>query len=326
MRTGYASIFPSVLALTQRASANFFLKDIFVGHDFLDGWTWQTIDDPTHGRVNYVDQPTALQANLSYATGEKFVMRADDWSTVPASARGRDSIRIVSNDAYEDAVFVLDLEHMPQGCSTWPAFWTLSEKGPWPKGGEIDIIEGVNLATNNQATLHTLPSCTEPDYPDRRQTGTTISTNCDTSFNFNQGCGVSFTSPAGSYGAPFNAARGGHYAMARTRQAGVQVWFWPRSHPRIPEEIKSGADVLWPNPSWGTPVATFSWNTCDYDAHFDAHQMIFDLTLCGDWAGNAWSTSGCGTDSCVDYVNNNPSAFAEAYWEINSLRVYTPKW
>ena len=23
-------------------------------------------------------------------------------------------------------------------------------------------------------------------------------------------------------------------------------------------------------------------------------------------------------------VNNNPSAFAEAYWEINSLRVYTP--
>ena len=23
-------------------------------------------------------------------------------------------------------------------------------------------------------------------------------------------------------------------------------------------------------------------------------------------------------------VNNNPSAFAEAYWQINSLRVYTP--
>ena len=25
-------------------------------------------------------------------------------------------------------------------------------------------------------------------------------------------------------------------------------------------------------------------------------------------------------------VDNNPSDFAEAYWEINSLRVYTPKY
>jgi beta-glucanase (GH16 family) len=32
---------------------------------------------------------------------------------------------------------------MPQGCTTWPAFWTVIEDG-WPKSGEIDIIEGVN--------------------------------------------------------------------------------------------------------------------------------------------------------------------------------------
>jgi len=70
-------------------------------------------------------------------------MRADDWSIVSPSARGRDSIRISSRKAYDEGIFVLDLAHMPAGCATWPAFWTLSQAGPWPNGGEIDIIEGM---------------------------------------------------------------------------------------------------------------------------------------------------------------------------------------
>jgi hypothetical protein len=38
------------------------------------------------------------------------------------------------------------------------AFWT---NGPnWPNGGEIDILEGVNDYTNNQATVHTSAGCT----------------------------------------------------------------------------------------------------------------------------------------------------------------------
>jgi hypothetical protein len=77
-------------------------------------------------------------------------MRADDWSLVDASARGRDSVRIVSQAAYTEAIFVLDLAHMPAGCATWPAFWTDSQAGPWPAGGEIDIIEG----THPPVSLH----------------------------------------------------------------------------------------------------------------------------------------------------------------------------
>jgi hypothetical protein len=72
-------------------------------------------------------------------------MRADDWSIVDPATRGRDSVRISSQSAYGDSVIVLDLAHMPSGCATWPAFWTLSQKGPWPNGGEIDIIEGMLL-------------------------------------------------------------------------------------------------------------------------------------------------------------------------------------
>jgi hypothetical protein len=72
-------------------------------------------------------------------------MRADDWSIVDPSARGRDSVRISSQSAYDEAIFVLDLAHMPAGCATWPAFWSLSQQGPWPAGGEVDIIEGMPL-------------------------------------------------------------------------------------------------------------------------------------------------------------------------------------
>ena len=69
-------------------------------------------------------------------------MRADATHVVGETARGRDSVRIHSKKAYTESVAVLDLAHMPEGCATWPAFWALSAKGPWPAGGEVDIIEG----------------------------------------------------------------------------------------------------------------------------------------------------------------------------------------
>lgn len=46
----------------------------------------------------------------------------------------------------------------------------------------------------------------------------------------------------------------------------------------------------------------------------------------GDWAGGVWSqTPQCSNQasSCQDYVQNNPGAFAGAYWTINSLKVFT---
>lgn len=56
----------AILLLGTHAYAQFNLKDNYVGKDFLSNFQWFTADDPTHGRVNYVDQPTSLQKNLSY--------------------------------------------------------------------------------------------------------------------------------------------------------------------------------------------------------------------------------------------------------------------
>ncbi|EIM82836.1 uncharacterized protein STEHIDRAFT_102256 [Stereum hirsutum FP-91666 SS1] len=353
MRTGYAFLLslPGLASLISGLSSSsvtsaqaFVLQDVYVGDAFFKGFHWETMNDPTHGRVNYVSQSAARQANLSYASNDKFVMRADDTTKVWKRARGRDSVRISSKQTYDDALFVLDLEHMPEGCATWPAFWTVTKKGPWPHGGEIDVIEGVNLDTHNLASLHTLPGCTMAQH--RPHTGTPTSLNCDTSQNYNQGCGVSFSSTpspsSSSYGKAFNAARGGWYVMSKSASKGVQVWFWARDDAGVPPEIKNGGGTkpnegsggegggggerkkeVKPEAWWGTPAATFPVDECDWKKHFDAHQVVFDLTFCGDWAGSVWSGSGCGAGTCEDYVDNNPSAFKNAYWEINSLAVYT---
>ncbi|KDQ55868.1 glycoside hydrolase family 16 protein, partial [Jaapia argillacea MUCL 33604] len=297
-------------------------------------------DDPTHGRVDYVNQTTALATNLTYATHTKFYMSADSTSIIPTSSRGRPSIRISSQDTFADSIIVLDLAHMPEGCSTWPAFWTLSSgtHGGWPNGGEIDIIEGVNNQATNLASLHTTSNCQMPQ--NRIQSGSTTSTNCDVAFNYNQGCGVSFAGDE-TYGSGFNKAGGGWYVMMRDGE-GVKVWFWSRNDPRTPLEVREGwDDIVGGGLLWGIPQAYFPMYSldshqgpldslsppsggCEYEDHFDEHRMVFDLTFCGDWAGSVWSTSGCGTGTCEDYVNNNPEAFANAYWEVNSIRVYTP--
>jgi hypothetical protein len=42
------------------------LKDTFKGRDFFDNWTWETLEDPTHGNVNYIDKSSAERSNMSY--------------------------------------------------------------------------------------------------------------------------------------------------------------------------------------------------------------------------------------------------------------------
>ncbi|EGN91804.1 glycoside hydrolase family 16 protein [Serpula lacrymans var. lacrymans S7.3] len=318
--TGYAAL---LCWFISSAVSLYTKKGSFIGSDFLTAFEWDTFDDPTHGRVNYVDQQTALSKNLTIASEGKFIMRADYTDIVISGSRGRDSIRIHSKNAYDDAIFILDLSHMPEGCATWPAFWTLSQLGPWPNGGEIDIIEGVNLQNHNLASMHTTPNCTMSN-PSTMQ-----STDCNAAVNNNQGCGVSFSDSYAlgtdsSYGSGFNLLGGGWYAMQKDPEAGINVWFWPRNDISVPVDVRDSTVPFVGPTTWGSPQARFQTGQyCDYETHFDAHEIVFDLTFCGDWAGSVFPSSGCSPMSCADFVDQNPSAFTNAYWEINSLIIYT---
>jgi len=51
-------------------------------------------------------------------------------------------VRVESKKKYRGGLFLLDVNHMPTGCGTWPAYWMCGDH--WPHNGEIDILEGVN--------------------------------------------------------------------------------------------------------------------------------------------------------------------------------------
>ncbi|KAK8861768.1 hypothetical protein IAR55_002591 [Kwoniella newhampshirensis] len=317
--------FLSSITVTNAATYN--LSRSWIGSGFYDDFTFRTFDDPTHGRVNYVDLDTARSNNLSFASDNAFVMRADSTNVVPSSARGRDSVRIHSRETFSDGVLVLDVRHMPIGCGTWPAFWTCTP-GSWPVGGEIDIIEGVNGIGTNLASLHTPPGCTMPT-TGRMMTGNFTGNDCVSGDGgSNSGCGVSDPRPR-SFGQSFNDGLGGYFVTRRSATRGIATWFWPRLDPFLPYDISNPSSSSIFESLWSTPWANFpsSPNMCDMtDANLlSPHEIIFDLTFCGDWAGSVWSGSGCAGDagwSCNDWVDQNPNAFADAYWEISELRWY----
>lgn len=165
--------------------------------------------------------------------------------TTPNVASTRQSIRITTLSHWNGGLFIMDAVHMPTGCATWPyvlelfnfdclisdpahfglmvclrfilfSHFVLNLKpGPnWPITGEIDIVEGVNNYTNNQATVHTNVGCTIPSSSGSALSisGTVVGgTNCAADQTGNQGCGVR-ASTSNSFGAAFNNNGGGVYA------------------------------------------------------------------------------------------------------------------
>ncbi|KAF8901352.1 glycoside hydrolase family 16 protein [Gymnopilus junonius] len=313
-------LFPTTLVLLSAFPVNavYFLRENIFGPLFYTHFVWEAIDDPTHGRVNYVDQWTSITQDLTYASFDTFILRTDHKAVLNATGPGRNSVRIRSRNTYTTHVAVFDVRHMPQGCGTWPAIWeTLGTN--WPSGGEVDIVEGVNDQGPNSVTLHTTKGCTMP--ASRLQTGTNGQLDCNYLVNFNTGCGVKMRSSS-SYGPDFNENDGGWFAMERTGEH-ISVWFWSRYDPSVPAEVKWGSIHVNPM-NWGIPAAHFPNTDCDLNKYFAENNLIINLTLCGDWAGgDAYSAAGC-PSTCTDYVNDNPSAFVNAYFDFAAVRIYQP--
>ncbi|KAF8590993.1 glycoside hydrolase family 16 protein [Ramaria rubella] len=302
------------LLISVANAATYSLSDAISGTGFLSAFSHQAIADPTHGRVNYLSQADALAKNLTFASGNTFIMRADDTTVLSASGPGRNSVRIQSNAQYSTHVVVMNIRHMPEGCATWPAAWEVGDD--WPNGGEVDIVEGVNSVSPNQATLHTAAGCTMPS--STTQTGHTVGTDCNAADNGNAGCGVQ-CDKANSFATGFNNAGGGWYAMERTTTS-IKVWFWSRTDTSVPADVKNGASSI-NTSNWGTPFADFPNTSCNLASEFGPNNIVINLTLCGDWAGAVFTSQGCGSD-CTTFVNNNPASFTNAYWDFASLNVY----
>ncbi|KAJ7071006.1 glycoside hydrolase family 16 protein [Mycena amicta] len=275
-------------------------QDEYSGETFFDGFIFYTSFDPTHGTVSYVNATYAFDNGLAYYenSNNTVVMKGDDTSWLQ---EGQNRVRISSIAQYNTGLFILDLNRAPWGCGVWPAFcmllmvlWSIPlnmlqgqlEEGHGHIQAKSTLLRAVHDNEHNQVTWHTGPEC----------------------WLWYHGMEQSFV------WSPFEAQGGGIFAM-KWDDTGIAGHFVDRS--AIPGDIKAGS----PNPAnWGTPVASLAPETCDPLTFFVNHSIIFDITFCGDWAGNSYATSGC-PGSCSTRLMD-PTNFVNASWSINSLKVY----
>ncbi|KAH3950427.1 hypothetical protein HBI56_233500 [Parastagonospora nodorum] len=324
-------LFPSclyvwALAILAGTICAYNLKDDYTRNgyaDFFDDFNFWTDGDPTNGTVDYVDQQSAWNNGL-IGNGGNIYLGVDHANV--ASGRGRKSVRLTSKATYNPGTLIVaDITHMPETCGTWPSFWTTSATAYWPQEGEIDIVEQVNNAKHNRISIHVSdkqgrcyvdPNIDQTAERDRF-------TECSEETNL--GCNVN-DRRENSFGSGFNNNNGGVYAMEWTAWA-VKVWFFPRDSIPTGDHGPLGS---WPEPSeWGTPTSVFrssEGDGCDLNKHFKNQKIVINTTFCG-WASAAWESSGCkastGWEKCEEYVWWNWSAFGDAFWTFNSLKVFT---
>ncbi|KAL0958960.1 hypothetical protein HGRIS_014272 [Hohenbuehelia grisea] len=295
----------------------------YSGSTFFDRWNF--IDTPdllNNGDVQYQSRANASTQNLISVNGAgNAILKVDNVTNVPFDIK-RNSVRIESSESYGiGSIFMIDLLHLPFGCSVWPSFWTRGTgTGKWPDVGEIDIIEGVNMRTFNQMALHTSPGCVQAS--GAQQSGRTTQPDCAKDEG-RPGCTVQETKK-GSYGADFAPMGGGVYA-AQFDEAGVYIWFWSRAD--VPASIKGdSAKTTMDTADWGPPSAAWPASSCNVAQHFTPQQIILQITLCGDFATPTYNdTCPPPKNSCTQDNVFGPGSptYDNAFFEIPWLRVYS---
>ncbi len=287
--------------------------------------------DYTNGLVHFLSKSDAKSKKLAYVENGVVVMKVDDSTPGSRLKNGkRDAVRISSKKRYNRGLFVLDLAAMPYGkagtyrgsfrflldphccllCQVWPAYWTVGSD--WPGDGEIDIIEGINMNTKNQYTIHTTPGCSI-DTSSSKLASNIGSKDCNAGDGHN-GCAF-FDPDTNSYGEGLNNAGGGVFVMLWESNA-IKIWRFPPNN--VPSDLKNQV----PNPdSWDDSYLRGQLggsSSCDVGKYFKQHSITFDITLCGDWAGSAYQG---GNEACARAVGD-ASNFKNAAWRVSSLQVY----
>jgi len=268
------------------------------GNSFFDCFDFFTGPDPTNGYVKYIDWVEANRfklLNTNYkGNGGVYI---GGFSGIGMQAL---SVRLESQRTFNSGLFVLDVAHVPTGPGTWPAFWLHGEN--WPMEGEFDMFESVNDGNTSKTSIHTSPGCLMPSVYGMDNGG---------NGNANQaleGSGV-WGNPAGKV---LNDMGGGVIAVWWLTN-GFSMYHFPRN--KIPEDVVNGS----PDPStWGRPWRFFPFGSDCASSHFKNMKITLNLAFCGEWAGREFPG---GNDACVEYLNHNN--VPDAYWLINSLRVYS---
>jgi hypothetical protein len=302
------------------------------GSTFWSGnnWDFWSYSDPTHGQVAYQSEQGARDKGLIGLTKDKTAafLRV---SNKDSNGGPRPSVRFQSKRAFDSGLVIFDVAKMPVGCATWPALWT-TQGANWPHGGEIDVMEGVGYTAGgknaNQMTVHmgeNSPLNLKRRNANKRAayTGRIMqgATNCN-QWGQHTGCAFFDENKNGaSWGPEFNSNGGGIWAMQFGHGGGVKIWFWGRKSSKLPEELSEptvSPERLNPS-SWGTPVASFQSEVIDNKVK--KQNIIINITLGGDWAGNVPLDGRCKGQSVWEAIKKG-SNYDDAEFILNGVDVY----
>ncbi|KAJ3544278.1 hypothetical protein NMY22_g2833 [Coprinellus aureogranulatus] len=307
-------LFPAVQAATYNA-----IKE-YSGPTFLDDWEFYGhFDDKMNGDVDFVTAQQGVSERLAYVdpNTNRAILKVDNTTNVPYNEK-RKAVRITSKDSYDvGSLWVADILHAPYGCSVWPAFWSFAKDAQWPAGGEIDSFEGINLHPTAQMGLHTDGSaqCSQVN-PDQLST---LVNSTDCAGVNNAGCMVTNTNP-NSYGAAFAAQQGGVF-ITEFAESGISVWFFSRKD--VPQSVTQGATSI-DTSTLGKPMGNWPSAGCDIRKAFQPQNLVFTVTLCGDFARpeNIFHQT-CTGDCYLDWVIKDPSNYDNAYFDISYVKVFS---
>jgi hypothetical protein len=198
----------------------------------------------------------------------------------------------------------------------------------WPAAGEIDIIETINGNNIIHNTIHTCPQMCESEW-----NGDGVIINCAnaTATDPNSGCsGKSYqvSSPEGTFACLWEKGT-------------ISFYYWP---PQDDVRLKGGPLSSEPNPEMWNKINLKNYvqlletdSDCEDEIHnewqckicngmnnceFKNLKMIFNITLCGIWAGKIFDTSQSPLNNCKEYIlNEGKDAIDNQYLKIEYVSV-----
>lgn len=329
---------------------------------FLDHYEFYEGEDSvgSAGYNTYVTKETAEKHNLvEGTTSGGFVIRS---APGVVAGGPRQSIRLEGTTRFNSGLFIVQMDHMPAGCGVWPALWLTDEQFwpdhgeiDFIEGVNYQSSVKTALHTNAFCDMYAhVDKTTQMTGTWDRATGipdtftgvldvnTSVpADNCWVQAPHqwaNQGCVIESQRP-GTLGPALNAAGGAVFVLEWDPRFAIRSWVFVNGVDELPENLanvlgdKAGLEVT-PDPeTWGLPYAYFAIGPnsgCSAD-HFVDMRLVVNTAFCGTVAGNRFFTD-CNVapankhsdpiKACNEYIASEPEEMDEAYWELDSIRVY----
>ncbi|CAK9084351.1 unnamed protein product, partial [Durusdinium trenchii] len=239
-------------------------------------------DDPNHGSAEYLLPPKAEEEGVVEATNNYAIIRAGRRS--PQYKYKRMTARMETKQSWKNFLSLFKFSHVPYGCGVWPALFTLADHGEWPNGGELDMLEYVNMDVS-KSSFHTGGSCklnpsAVNEYgsmPDRND----MNYDCVTDYPDRLGC-----APNKWMKSSESWAHSPGILATQWTEKFIKLFYIPEHE--IPQDIQDET----PDPEewnrWLFSYFPFSGTSCD----IAAQKLMMQINFCGDWAGKVWSADG----------------------------------